>query len=76
MSTPKPQTCGPVSSGEMCACGRMEIPRWSWLCRLCYLQKEIGYALSELERRGEAWPGHSWHDAGMERLEKLAAMRS
>jgi hypothetical protein len=61
---------------EQCACGRMEIPRFSWLCRLCYLQKEIGYALSELERDGEAWPGRSWHDAGLARLEKLRMMDS
>jgi hypothetical protein len=54
----------------------MEIPRFSWLCRLCYLQKEIGYALSELERGGDAWPGLSWHDAGIQRLEKLRMMRS
>jgi hypothetical protein len=45
-----------------------------WLCALCYIQKEIGYALSELERGGDAWEGHSWREAGLARLERLAAM--
>ncbi len=44
---------------------------WTWLCRICYLEKEIGYALSEMERDGEAWAAHSWHDAGLQRLRKL-----
>jgi hypothetical protein len=42
------------------------------LCRAAYLEKEIGYARSELERDGEAWPGLSWHAYGLMRLEKLA----
>jgi hypothetical protein len=37
----------------------------TWLCRCCYLEKEIGYALSELGRGGE-WPA-----TGLRRLEKL-----
>lgn len=38
---------------------------WLWLCRICYLEKEIGYALSELHRGGD------WPSAGIRRLEKL-----
>ena len=56
---------------EPCPCGRPDLgshekPTASWLCRAAYLEKEIGYALSELGRGGE-WPA-----AGMQRLEKLA----
>lgn len=54
----------------MCACGRMELS-WGWLCTICYLQKEIGYVLSELERHGDAWEGKSWHEYGLERLRGL-----
>lgn len=54
----------------LCPCGRMN-RNLSWMCSLCYLQKEIGYALSEIERGGDAWEGLSWHDAGIQRLQKL-----
>lgn len=64
-----------VLQEELCPCGRMMKLAATWLCTLCYVQKEIGYALSELERGGEAWPGHTWHDAGLERLQKLAGMQ-
>ncbi len=40
-----------------------------WLCRLCYLEKEIRYAVRELKRGGE---GYDWHAAGLARLGKLA----
>ena len=60
--------------GELCPCGRMNMHPARWLCALCYIQKEIGYALSELERDGDAWEGHSWREAGLARLEKLAGM--
>lgn len=43
----------------------MDKSAWTWLCRCCYLEKEIGYALSELERGGD-WPRHA-----RERLEGL-----
>jgi len=56
---------------EKCPCGRMGKSPWTWLCRICHLEKEIGYALSELERDGEAWAGRSWHEFGVERLRKL-----
>jgi hypothetical protein len=67
---------GPLAM-EPCPCGRPELGRHekytaSWLCRAAYLEKEIGYARSELERDGEAWPGLSWHAYGLMRLEKLA----
>lgn len=52
---------------ELCPCGRMGKPMAIWLCRLCYLEKEIGYALSELERGG------GWPEVGLRRLRKLAA---
>jgi len=50
---------------EPCPCGRMDKYAMTWLCRCCYLEKEIGYALSELGRGGE-WPA-----TGLRRLEKL-----
>jgi hypothetical protein len=61
---------------EPCPCGRPELgrhekPAISWLCRAGYLEKEIGYTISELERPGEAWPGQPWHASGLARLEKL-----
>jgi hypothetical protein len=56
---------------DMCPCGRMFKPAALWLCRACYLEKEIRYAISELERGGDAWQGRTWHDAGLERLKKL-----
>jgi hypothetical protein len=57
---------------DRCPCerpelGRHEKPRAAWLCRAAYLEKEIGYAISELGRGGE-WPA-----AGMQRLEKLTS---
>jgi hypothetical protein len=58
----------------MCPCGRTMMPWSTWLCRICYLEKEIGYALSELERGGNA-PGYdppkTWHELGLSRLRKL-----
>jgi len=50
---------------EPCPCGRMNKSPALWLCRCCYLEKEIRYALSELERGGD------WPDAGLQRLRKL-----
>jgi hypothetical protein len=64
-----------MAAVELCPCSRMPKLEGSWLCRLCYIQKEIGYALSELDRGGDAWPGTSWHAYGLERLERLAAIR-
>jgi len=52
---------------EPCPCGRMNKPAALWLCRICYLEKEIMYALSELERGGD------WPEAGMRRLRKLVS---
>jgi hypothetical protein len=57
---------------EPCPCGRPELGRHEkyqalWICRAGYLEKEIGYALSELERGG-GWPA-----AGKRRLERLIA---
>lgn len=54
---------------DPCPCGRMDKPAGLWLCRCCYLEKEIHYAISELERRGD-WPA-----AGMRRLRKLEDSR-
>lgn len=59
---------------EPCPCGRPELGqhqkyRAQWLCRAGYLEKEIGYALSELGRGG-GWPA-----AGLRRLERLIAGR-
>lgn len=53
-------------SREICPCGRMGKPVMLWLCRCCYLEKEIRHAISELERGGD------WPRAGMARLKKLA----
>jgi hypothetical protein len=50
---------------EPCPCGRMDKPVALWCCRCCYLEKEIGYALSELGRAGE------WPQSGLARLRKL-----
>lgn len=60
----------PPMEMDRCPCerpelGRHEKHRAAWLCRVAYLEKEIGYAISELERGGE-WPA-----AGMQRLERL-----
>lgn len=59
----------PPMEMDRCPCerpelGRHEKHRAAWLCRAAYLEKEIGYALSELERPG-AYP------AGIQRLERL-----
>ncbi len=54
-----------------CPCGRLELVNFQWMCTICYLQKEIGYALSELERDGDAWAGRTWHESGLRRLRKL-----
>ena len=54
---------------EPCPCGRMDKSPALWLCRLCYLEKEIRYAVRELKRGGE---GYDWHAAGLARLGKLA----
>ena len=59
---------------EPCPCGRMNRYKALWLCRCCYLEKEIRYALSELERGGEAWPGYTWAQFGMSRLDKLVTV--
>ena len=61
-----------------CPCGRMD-RGMSWLCQLCYMQKEIGYALSELTRGGNLPsydPPKSWHERGLERLDKLTRLGS
>jgi hypothetical protein len=68
MTTPR------VIQEDMCPCGRMMKPAALWLCRCCYLEKEIGYAISELERGGEAWEGRTWDSAGMGRLRKLVSL--
>lgn len=60
-----------LNATDECPCGRMNKSAWTWLCRICYLEKEVRYALSELERGGEARPGYSWHDAGLRRLGEL-----
>lgn len=61
---------------EQCPCGRADLGQHEksqamWLCRAAYMEKEIRYALSELERPGDAWPGQSWYAYGLARLEKL-----
>lgn len=65
-----------MNGTELCPCGRMDKPKMLWLCRCCYLEKEIRYALSELERPGDAWRGQSWRAAGLARLEKLIMVGS
>ena len=37
-------------AAEPCPCGRMDKPAMLWLCRCCFLEKEIRYAVSEMER--------------------------
>ena len=54
---------------DQCPCGRMDKPAALWLCRCCYLEKEIHYAVTELERGGDR-PA-----AGMRRLHKLEDSR-
>lgn len=65
-----------VIQEELCPCGRM-FKGMSWLCTLCYVQKEIGYALSELTRGGNM-PGYdppkTWHEYGLSRLQKLTEL--
>jgi hypothetical protein len=56
---------------DRCPCNRMDKPAALWLCRCCYLEKEIGYALSELMRDGDAWPGQTWAQFGLSRLKRL-----
>jgi hypothetical protein len=60
-------------TGEMtsvpCPCGRMEMSSLTWLCRLCYMEKELNYAIGELERGTEMW-----REAALSRLRKIAGM--
>ena len=61
---------------EQCPCGRPDLGQHekhqaTWLCRAAYMEKEIRYALSELDRPGDAWRGQSWRALGLARLEKL-----
>lgn len=56
----------------MCPCGR-GLPVLSWCCQICYLEKEIRYALSELSREGDAWEGKTWREFGVQRLEGLVS---
>lgn len=72
INTSHPEIPGQMTFWDMepCPCGRPELGQHEkyaaqWLCRAGYLEKEIGYALSELERGGD-WPA-----AGLRRLEKL-----
>lgn len=68
--SPRPYPFGPFEGErDKCPCGRMLKPAMLWLCRCCYLEKEIGYAISELERGGAAGAG------GMGRLRKLVEWR-
>jgi len=60
-----------VVSTDTCACGRMDKPIEMWLCRACFLEKEIRYALSELDRPGGPWDGESWADMARWRLRRL-----
>jgi hypothetical protein len=50
---------------EPCLCGRMDKLVVALMCRCCYLEKEIRYAISELER-DQDWPAH-----GLARLKGL-----
>lgn len=61
---------------EPCPCGRPQLgvhekPVYLWLCRYGYLEKEIGYAISELERAPDEVNGHDWAACGMRRLRGL-----